>query len=483
MRRVDDRGRHQRAKDTTIGDGKGAALHFVDAELTVTRTLAKVDNRLLDVGNFHVVSVTQNRHHETTIRRYGNTDVLVTMVNDIGAIDGGVDIRETLESFGGGFHEEAHETKLGVVGLQEGIFVLGTQRHHRTHVHFVVRGQHGSGLLCLNQALGDGLTQTAHRYALLGTLTLDRWRSSGFGGCRGLGRFLGRTILDGFLNVFFQNATAFAGTFDLGNVQIVLGNHLASSRCQHFATHLLIGAFIVSVAGSAAGRRSAGLVTATALYEGCQNRFGLNLAAFFCLDFRQGTIGRRYDFQHDLVGFDVGQHFVTLDRFAYFLVPGRHGAFLNGLGEARCLHVVLLASGWLGGFFGLGLLGAVIAGGTLFLAASTARFADLAQYLLGLDGIAFFGHHVGQGSRFRCDDFKYHFIGLDFNDQLVAFDAVTRLFVPRGHGAFGNGFRKGWRFDLSSHVVSLMCSLNPVGAYRLKASSTSWRCCSVWTDM
>ena len=168
----------------------------------------------------------------------------------------------------------------------------------------------------------------------------------------------------------------------------------------------------------------------------------------------------------------------------------RHdGAMLSAKGAYRLVtagaarKVVLLATGWLGGFFGLGLLGAIIAGGTLFLAASTARFADLAQYLLGLDGIALFGHDVGQGSRFRCDDFKHHFIGLDFNDQLVAFDAVTRLFVPRGHGAFGNGFRKGWRFDLSSHVVSLMCSLNPVGAYRLKASSTSWRCCSVWTDM
>src|SRR5215210_3842976 len=36
LRRVEDRGRHQRAVDAAVGNGEGAALHLVDGELAVT---------------------------------------------------------------------------------------------------------------------------------------------------------------------------------------------------------------------------------------------------------------------------------------------------------------------------------------------------------------------------------------------------------------------------------------------------------------
>ena len=234
--------------------------------------------------------------------------------------------------------------------LEEGVLVLAAQRHDRTHVHLVVGGQHGGGLLSLHQALGDGLTQAAHRHALLGTLAFDRRGGSGLG-CRG-GRFGGllrRTVLDRLLNVFLQNATAFAGTFDLAHVEIVFRNELACSRRQNLAIDLGIfftigGRRLVLVTGGLSG--SAAITSAICTFgEGRQQSLGLDDFAFLNLDFGKRAVSRSDHFQHDLVGLDFGQHLVTLDRFADFLVPAGDGAFLHGFREARRLDVKALAGG------------------------------------------------------------------------------------------------------------------------------------------
>jgi hypothetical protein len=46
LRRVDDRGREQRAIDTAIGDGKGAARHLCHGQ----RAVACFDVRLRDIA-------------------------------------------------------------------------------------------------------------------------------------------------------------------------------------------------------------------------------------------------------------------------------------------------------------------------------------------------------------------------------------------------------------------------------------------------
>jgi hypothetical protein len=57
--------------------------------------------------------------------------------------------------------------------------------------------------------------------------------------------------------------------------------------------------------------------------------------ACFELDFLEHAIDRRGHFQHDLVGFQVEQVLVALDRVAGLLVPGGDGGVGHGFGENR----------------------------------------------------------------------------------------------------------------------------------------------------
>ena len=404
------------------------------------------------------------------------------MVDDVAAVDGGVDVREALERLGGRLDEEAHEAELGVVGLEEGVLVLSAQVHHRAHVHLVVGGEHGGGLLGFDQALGDGLAQTAHRHALLGTLAFgDRGSGSRRGGTgRGLG-LLGAAFLDGLLDVFFQHTTTLTGAFDLAHVQVVLGDHLACRRGENLVADLLVCALVVAalialalLAAFAVAASRCG-VTASAFGEACQHGFGFYLSAFLGLDLGESAVSRSNHLEHDLVGLDIDQHFVALDRFTDLLVPGRDRAFLNGLREGRCLDLMRLAGGLsLRGRRGFALVSFAFISVALAsvgisavvgfrLGLGLTRCTKRPQNLLGGDGVAFLGFDFAQGAGFGCHDLEHHLVSLDFDDQFVTLDAITRLLVPGSDAALGNGFRKGWRFDLGSHLISLMCSLSSDG--------------------
>src|SRR3546814_3926117 len=50
LRRVDDRGRHQRTEGAAVGDGEGAALQVLELEATLARGLGIAVDAPLDVG-------------------------------------------------------------------------------------------------------------------------------------------------------------------------------------------------------------------------------------------------------------------------------------------------------------------------------------------------------------------------------------------------------------------------------------------------
>src|SRR6266446_4319797 len=62
LRRVQDRGRHQRAVDSAIGDGEGAALHLLDLELALARAPAEIGDALFDLGNRLLVAIAHHRN-------------------------------------------------------------------------------------------------------------------------------------------------------------------------------------------------------------------------------------------------------------------------------------------------------------------------------------------------------------------------------------------------------------------------------------
>ncbi|KAF1856457.1 hypothetical protein Lal_00048580, partial [Lupinus albus] len=184
LRRVDDRGRHHRAEGTAVGDGEGATGHLVDGQLALTGLLAEGGDAVLDFGQAHQLGVAQDRNHQATVTGNGYADVLVAVVDDVVAVDRGVDRRETLQRLDGSLDEEGHEAQAdAIVGLLEQVLVLRTQGHDFGHVDFVEGGQHGHGGLGFDQTLGDLGTQAGHRDALLDAIT--RGKDRGFGGRSG----------------------------------------------------------------------------------------------------------------------------------------------------------------------------------------------------------------------------------------------------------------------------------------------------------
>ena len=118
----------------------------------------------------------KHRHHEPALGADGNADMVVVLVDDVGAVDLGIDRRDILQRLHAGLHEEAHQAELDAVLLLEGVAILAPERHHRAHVHVVERGEHRRGVLRLLQALGDGLAEPRHAHPLFAGFVLRRDR-------------------------------------------------------------------------------------------------------------------------------------------------------------------------------------------------------------------------------------------------------------------------------------------------------------------
>ena len=85
--RVDDGGGQHGAKRAAIADRERATRHLFNAQLAVARLDAVLGNLFLNLGKAHLVSIAQNRHHQTTWRAHCNADVKVAVVDDVVAVN------------------------------------------------------------------------------------------------------------------------------------------------------------------------------------------------------------------------------------------------------------------------------------------------------------------------------------------------------------------------------------------------------------
>ena len=313
--RVDDRGGHQGAEHTTVGDGEVAASQLIHGQFAVAALAGQILDGLLDVGQAHVVAVAQHRGHQTTGGGDGDADVEVVVVDDVVTIQPGVHFRIALEGLHYRLHVEGHEAELDAVLLLEDLAVLLAQIHDGLHVDLVEGGQHGGGVFRFQQTLGDALAQTGHRHPLLAATgqrgnRRDR-RSSHRSGC---GRLAQR--LDVGFHIILGDATALAGAGQLGHVDVVLANQTTHGGAQ------AIGAII----GNRFGRLLLGLFTGHgSRLDGGDQLAGEDGCPLCLQDVAQHASLRCRHFQHHLVGFDVDQHFITGNQITRLLVPGGNG--------------------------------------------------------------------------------------------------------------------------------------------------------------
>ena len=113
-----------------------------------------------------MIGIAQHWHHQAALGADRDADVIIILVDHVGAVDLGVDGGNFLQRLDAGAHEEAHEAELHAVLLLEQLLELIAQAHDRAHVDLVEGRQHGGGVLCVLQAPRDGLAQPRHVHAL-----------------------------------------------------------------------------------------------------------------------------------------------------------------------------------------------------------------------------------------------------------------------------------------------------------------------------
>ena len=92
----------------------------------------------------------------------------MVLVDDVVAVDLGVDGRDLLQRRHAGLHENDMEADAHAVALLEAVPMGLPQGHDLGHVHLVEGGEHGGGVLRLApEAAGDGLAQARHLHLLL----------------------------------------------------------------------------------------------------------------------------------------------------------------------------------------------------------------------------------------------------------------------------------------------------------------------------
>ncbi len=137
--------------------------------------------------------------------------------------------------------------------------------------------------------------------------------------------------------------------------------------------------------------------------------------------------GGRGDLGVDLVGRDLDDRLVLLDRVAGLLGPLEDRALAHRLAHRRHLHIDGLAAAvGLGRLIGRRRSAAVLARG------------DLREHRADADRVALGDVQLDDGAGQRRGDLGIHLVGGDLDEDLVFRDLIPLLLVPLQDGALGN---------------------------------------------
>ena len=99
-------------------------MHLLQRELALAGARAEIGDLRFDLGEAEVIGVAQHRHDQAALGADGDADVVIVLVDDVLAVDLGIDRGDLLQRLHGGFDEEAHEAELDAVLLLEGLAIV-----------------------------------------------------------------------------------------------------------------------------------------------------------------------------------------------------------------------------------------------------------------------------------------------------------------------------------------------------------------------
>ena len=331
LRRVNDRGRHQRAEYAAVGNGEVTAGQIVYGQLAVAAFHGQLFDIFLDVSHTQGIHITQNRRYQAAWSRNRHADVEIVVVNHVIAIDGRVHFRVTFQRFNHRLHVEGHKAKTDTVTFFKRVAVLLAQVHDGLHVDFVEGGQHRGRVFRLQQTLGHALAQAGHWHAFFAAGAQSRlscWRGRrSFRFCRLSRRF--RQVL---VNVFAGQTAAHTGAFDGCRVKAVFSQQATDRRAERVVRLFFQRSLLaLSRRRGFLFRFRAGLFArAVAFTQATQDLTRGDGGTFIFQHRVQNAIRRSRYFQYHFVSFDFYQHFIALNGIAWFFVPGSDGRICYG---------------------------------------------------------------------------------------------------------------------------------------------------------
>ncbi len=349
-----------------VGDRERAALHLVGVQLLDPRAVGHVLDGTRQAEQVLLVGALDDRHDQAVVERHGDAEVDRAAIDDVVAVDRGVEHRVTAQAVDRRLGDERREGELRalalvvvLLGLADLVDAAVVDLEHRVDVR--------RGVLAEHHVLGDLLAHHRHRLdAVAGQphrCRRGRGRP-GSGGRRGRGhrrRGSGGALLDELEDVVLGHAAAGARAADVADVHAVFLGDAAHERRGPLSA-------AVAVAGSG-GRRGRGGGRCRGRWRhglrrfrlpdgGCgQRRLGCgrdrrgrrvgglrpggadrrhdavdgHRLAFLDGDLEQHAGRRRRDLRVHLVGRDLEQRLVAVDAVADLLDPPDDRALGNRL--------------------------------------------------------------------------------------------------------------------------------------------------------
>ncbi len=164
LRRINDRGRHQRTEYTTIRDGESTTGQILYRKFAIAGFISQRFDTFFNLSQRQFITITQNRSHQAPFGRYRNADVEVIMIKNIIFINRCVNFRIPFQRLADRFDIKRHKPKLDAMPFFKLLLILATDLHNGLHVDLIKGGQHSCGILGFQQAFGDAFSQTGHRY-------------------------------------------------------------------------------------------------------------------------------------------------------------------------------------------------------------------------------------------------------------------------------------------------------------------------------
>src|SRR5262249_44787095 len=129
--RVQDRRTEKRAVDSSIGNRENSPGQIVELQFSIARFFGVGGDVFLELCKALFIRVSNDRDYQAAFGSNSNTNVVIVVLDQVVAVDSGVNGRNFDQTLDRSFQEKGHEPKFHPMPLLKRLLVLRAQLHNR----------------------------------------------------------------------------------------------------------------------------------------------------------------------------------------------------------------------------------------------------------------------------------------------------------------------------------------------------------------